>query len=63
MGGHPVHLALVAFFQPGFQVAFRSMQIRVGNADLLEAELPAPELDLFFQCLQVHGLKGYNAGK
>jgi hypothetical protein len=39
------------------------MQIRVGNADLLEAELAPPELDLFFQCLQVHGLRGYNAGK
>ena len=47
VGAHPLHLPLIAFGQPGFQVRFSGGQIRIGNADLLEAQFAAPLLDVF----------------
>ena len=45
MSSHIVHLAVVAGFQPAFEVGLVLAQINTGDTDLLEAELAAPLLD------------------
>ena len=45
MGGHVVHLALIAGRQPGVEVRFVLAEVNIGDADLLKAELTPPFLD------------------
>ncbi len=45
VGGHVVHLALVALLQPALQVGFVLGQVDAGDAYLLKAELTPPLLD------------------
>ena len=61
VGRHPVHLPLITFCQPRFQLRFFGVQIRIGNTDLLEAEFAAPLLDLGFQLIQIHDVSGQPA--
>ena len=45
VGGHVVHFALIAGGQPFVQAPFVLVQLDVGDAHLLEAQLAAPVLD------------------
>jgi hypothetical protein len=45
VGGHIVHLTLVAGVQPALQVRLVLGQLHIGDADLLKAQLAAPVLD------------------
>ncbi|MFD2835980.1 hypothetical protein ACFS3C_03240 [Azotobacter vinelandii] len=55
MGGHVVHLALVAGRQPAPQVGFVPAQLDAGDADLLEAQFAAPVLDRLGEADEVGG--------
>jgi len=45
VGGHVVHLALIARLEPGLEVRLVLAKVDAGDPHLLEAELAAPLLD------------------
>jgi len=47
--GHPFHLAVMAVGQPGTQARFIDTQIRIGDADLIEAQRASPVANLIDQ--------------
>ena len=47
MAGHILHAAVIASIQPPLQVLLVFTQINAGDANLLEAELISPLLDIF----------------
>ena len=56
MGGHIVHLTLIAGIQPALQVCFVLAQLHIGNPDLLKAQLTAPVFDRLGEGGKVKGV-------
>ncbi|MCY1308431.1 hypothetical protein D9M70_584390 [compost metagenome] len=53
VGAHVVHLALVARLQPALQMRAVLFEVEPADADLLEAEFTAPDLDGLGEMLEV----------
>ena len=50
---HVVHVAVIAGREPGFQLCFRVLQVRVGDPELLKTQVGRPATHAFSQSGEV----------